>query len=106
MSTSNGKPTPTENQQLVDFLRIHLKTDTAIADALGYSSSTIKNIYDREDNKPATTMMLQHLAQEVMLEAARAGSLVRPELPLTVSHTKKDIEQVVRRVMQNMSQAA
>ena len=112
MSTSNGtngKPSPTENQQLIDFLRIHLKTDTAIGKAIGYHSSHVKNIYDggkEAAKRPGFVLMLRQLAFQVMIDAAKRGTLVAMELPLRVQDEKHLIKQITDRVIAEMKHAA
>jgi hypothetical protein len=100
--TQNGKHETTEVQQLIDFLRIHMKTDTAIGKAIGYHSSHVKNIYDggkEAAKREGFTLMFRQLASDVMIKAARNGTLVTRELPLRAVQTKADIEAVVRRIM-------
>ena len=90
--TQNGKHAPTEVQQLIDFLRIHMKTDTAIGKAIGYHSSHVKNIYDggkEAAKREGFTLMLRQLAFQVMIDAAKHGTLVAMELPLRVQDEKQ-----------------
>ncbi len=84
MSASNGKPTPTENQQLIGFIKDHLETYTAIEEATGYTATHLSNIHNGVKETPRTgfTLMLRQLAANVMIDAAKAGTLVKKELPL------------------------
>ena len=108
MEATSGTPRPSiEVQQLIDFLPIHLGTMSAIADRLGYSDTSISNMYHgRTPHRHGFTLMLRQLAFETTALAAHDGTLVAPASPDPVKRDKEEIEAIVRRVMDEVSKAA
>lgn len=107
LKPTNGTPKPvTENVQLIDFLVQHMGSASAVAKALGYSNTSISNIYNGSTpSREGFTLMLRQLATDVMIQAAQDGALVKTETP-EVKNDKKQIEEITRRVLAEISRAA